>query len=207
MGPVHSAGELSKKEDEKLKMSTNGLSRFRNSAGKTAIQRDKDQGLPPCGLYKTTGPIQIDESRIKEGLLVSFHNHSDQGPPIILLPEKNVHNRWTFQNRGYLIKDKSLMHSLKPLKAEGLYRVRESFQPNNTQLVSKNALVQLGYTAKAEPIIFLPQPVSEENAFSFPAKGLKIPDPIYKLLDPIDTRGLLTPKKELLPEEKQKRLN
>lgn len=151
--------------------------------------------LPLCGLYKTIKRIPMGSVSIEDGLLVYFHNHSDQGPPIILLPEKNVHNRWVFQEKGYLLEDKALTNNLKSLKPEGLYRLREHFHPNDEEIVGENALVQLGYTMKAEPIIFFPKPIKENNAFFFPDKGMKIPESIYKLLELIDPRGPFKPEK------------
>lgn len=152
-------------------------------------------GPPSCGPYKTVEQVPIGGTTLEPGLLVYFHNHSEQGQPIILLPEKNENNRWIFQKRGYLLKDEGLISSLEALKPEGLYQT-EHFHPNETEVVAKNALVQLGYTAKAEPLIFFPQPIEGKNGFVFSQKGLKIPDSIYELLDPVNTYGPFNPKKK-----------
>ena len=153
--------------------------------------------LPPCGLYKTLTEISVQEGKLNADLLVSFHNHSDQGLPIILLPEKNEHNRWIFQKKGYLLKNQNWARILEPLKQEGLYRCSERFSTNESEVVAENTLVQLGYTAKAEPILFFPVPLEGQNGFQFSEKGIKIPEKIYALLEPLNTHGPFKPKEEL----------
>jgi len=68
--------------------------------------------LPPCGLYKTTEPLPNKEEWVREDLLVYFHNHSQQGPPLLLLPASNAHNRWSFHEKGYLVRDPSFVSTL-----------------------------------------------------------------------------------------------
>jgi hypothetical protein len=134
---------------------------------------------------------------VAAGLLVRFHNHSDQGEPIVLLPERNENNKWTYSQNGYLIHDDEYAGTMVALKAEGIYRSREHFHPASDQVVAKDALVQLGYNRHAEPIIFFPRVLEAENALAFPTTGTKINDKIYALLEPLDLRGPYVPKARL----------
>ena len=143
----------------------------------------------PCGLYRTTAALPGHEEAVPPGRLVYFHNHSERGPPIVLLPASNTHNKWTFHPRGHLAQDAAYLASLDSLKPEGLYRLREHFHPDASRVVAKGALAQLGYNRRADPILFFPQVVSGENAIMFPSSGMGIPPAVYDLLEPLDLRG------------------
>jgi hypothetical protein len=145
--------------------------------------------VPGCGPYRTTRPLPGHEEAVPAERLIYFHNHSDAGPPLVLLPASNERNRWRFHQRGLLVEDPGYVASLVALKPEGFYRLREHFHPNEEQVVAQNALVQLGYTAVAEPIIFFPRLHETENSLVFPPRGTRIPPPIYDLLEPLDHRG------------------
>lgn len=145
--------------------------------------------VPRCGLYRTTLPVPGHADRVPAGRLVFFHNHSTEGPPLILLPSENQHNRWRFHRRGFLVADTDYLATLEPLKPEGIYRLREHFHVNDSQIVNRNALVQLGYNDRAEPILFFPVVHHSQNSLVFPVRGVKIDDTIYGSLDPLDLRG------------------
>ncbi len=149
--------------------------------------------VPACGLYLTTMPLAEHEDAVPAGRLVMFHNHSEQGPPIVLLPEHNVRNRWHFKKEGFLVEDTDYLQSMEPLKSEGFYHLREHFHPNQEEIVADKQLVQLGYNMEAESIIFFPAEDKDTNALIFPNSGMKIPAQIYDLLEPLTTRGPYTP--------------
>ncbi len=153
----------------------------------------QDDAVGACGLYRTTRPLP-EHDAVRPELLVYFHSHSEQGPPIILLPEANTNNRWRFRRDGFLVRDPEYVASLEALKPEGLYRTREHFHPDEGRTVGANALVQLGYNPSASPIIFFPSWRAEDNAWVFPSKGMGIPQKIYDLLEPLNTRGPFRPK-------------
>ena len=125
--------------------------------------------LPPCGLYKTTEPI----GEIPANRLVYFHNHGDPGPGIYL-PESWSYNRARFAKRGKTLPDESYAYSLEPLPAEGMYRVTEEFTccEKNCRTFAETLLVQLGYNAKAEPLLFVPE--WTEKGFSIPEMGTRL---------------------------------
>ena len=151
--------------------------------------------LPPCGLYRTTEDLVEHPNSVGPNLLVYFHNHSDQGPPMVALPDANAHNRWRFKKAGFSIERRSYIDSLVPLKPEGLYRLRGHFHPDDERVVAANSLVQLGYNRAAEPILFFPKVIEGENGFVFPVQGMRVGSEIYDLLEPLDVRGPARPRK------------
>ena len=124
--------------------------------------------LPPCGLYRTTGPL----ASVPEGRLVYFHNHGDPGPGVYL-PKEWRYNRAQFHGKGQTIDDPGLVRHLQPLPPEGFYRVTDSFHccEKQCRLFEQDALLQLGYNADADPILFVPELV--DSMFAIPAKGWK----------------------------------
>jgi hypothetical protein len=144
------------------------------------------ENLPPCGLYKTTEPLEGKEQWVRDGLMVYFHNHSQQGPPLLLLPAENKENRWVFHDKGYLIRDPDFVDTLVPLMDEGLYVLREPIYLSRDEFIPEKTLVQLGYNRSAEPILFLGQ--FEDNEILFPDSGLKCTLEIFDLLDEVNFR-------------------
>ena len=124
--------------------------------------------LPRCGLYKTTGRI----GQVEEGRLVYFHNHGNPGPGVYL-PLEWKHNRAVFGPEGRTLEDPALARFLEALPPEGFYRVVERFHccDKRCYLFDEDALVQLGYNANAEPILFVPELV--DAMLAIPAKGWK----------------------------------
>jgi hypothetical protein len=125
--------------------------------------------LPPCGLYRTIGPI----GNIPKGRLVYFHNHGDPGPGLYL-PTGWKRNRVEISNRGSTLTDKSLVRYLEPLPPEGLYRVTEAFhccERKCTQF-EPEALLELGYNGEGQAIVFVPELIDGE--LTIPASGTAI---------------------------------
>ncbi|MFW6086725.1 MAG: hypothetical protein ACODAG_05925, partial [Myxococcota bacterium] len=63
---------------------------------------------------------------------------------------------------------------LEPLAREGLYRVTETFTccDKRCRTFEPETLVQLGYDAQAQPLVFLPEWV--EGAIAIPQRGTRI---------------------------------
>jgi hypothetical protein len=131
--------------------------------------------LPSCGIYRTTQPL---EDHVPEGRLVFFHNHGDPGPGVYL-PSGWALNRALWHDSGHTIPSPEWAATLDPLPTEGLYRVREVFTccDKKCRTYEADLLVQLGYNAEAEPLLFLPE---------WTASGLAIPE----MGVPIDTDRL-----------------
>lgn len=127
-------------------------------------------GLPPCGLYRTTQPLG---DRVPVGRLVYFHNHGDPGPGVYL-PTGWRQNRALFDAEGVLLPGRWWAATLDPLAAEGFYRVRETFHccERRCRAFEVDLLVQLGYTAEAEPLVFVPELV--DGVFVIPERGTHI---------------------------------
>lgn len=142
--------------------------------------------LPPCGLYRTAQPLPGKEEWVRENLLVYFHNHSQQGPPLLLLPAANTNNRWTFHDKGYLIRDPDYVDQLVQLRSEGYYVLSEAIYLSHEEMIPEQTLVQLGYNRGADPILFLAE--FEGNTIKFPNSGLKCTLEIFDLLQPVNFR-------------------
>jgi hypothetical protein len=125
--------------------------------------------LPPCGLYRTSTMI----GSIPAGRLVYFHNHGDPGPGLYL-PAAWVRNRVQIQERGMTLSDPELFRHLEPLPPEGVYRVTESFQccERRCRLFEIETLVELGYNAEGQAIVFLPELV--DGMLAIPTTGTAI---------------------------------
>ena len=133
--------------------------------------------LPPCGLYRTLAPI----GSIPAGRLVYFHNHGDPGPGLYL-PDSWRSNRARFSSQGLTLTDPSEARLLEPLAPEGFYAVTSSFYccPKQCRVFSPDALVQLGYNAAGEPLLF--EPEIQNGDFGIPDRGTRIePADIAKL--------------------------
>jgi len=138
------------------------------------------QALPPCGIYKTTDEV----AGVPAGRLVFFHNHGDPGPGVYL-PEGWDTNRAQFSERGSTLEVQGQAAALAPLKAEGLYRVRETFHccDQHCRSFAPGLLVQLGYDGGATPILFVPE--WTKGGLSFPEMGQKVDEGRLALLDPL----------------------
>ena len=148
----------------------------------------KKPELPKCGIYRTQVPLTGKEDRVPAGCLVMFHNHSEQGPPLVLLPASNTNNRWTFHERGYLIEDQDFVDQLHGLPAEGLYVLREHVHISKEEMVPDKSLVQLGYNRDGQPILFVAR--FEGNTIRFPERGYRFNDEkVFDLLDPVAFRS------------------
>jgi hypothetical protein len=122
--------------------------------------------LPPCGLYRTLAPI----GSIPSGRLVFFHNHGDPGPGLYL-PASWKQNRVQLQERGTLLPSPQDVRSLEPLPPEGFYRVTETFHccEKRCREFQPEMLVQLGYNAAGEAILFVPELV--DGMLAIPERG------------------------------------
>ena len=147
--------------------------------------------LPPCGIYRTTTALSGKEEWVRENILVYFHNHSQQGPPLLLLPSNNVSNRWEFHDKGYLVRDESFPGTLEALRPEGFYVLTEDIFLSPTELIPSGSLCQLGFNRAAEPIIFVAE--FEGSSIHFPDSGLKCTTDIF---DMIKSAGFRAPQFE-----------
>lgn len=139
---------------------------------------------PPCGLYKTLKALPGKEEWVRENLLVYFHNHSQQGLPLLLLPAVNMSNRWSFQDKGYLIREDGYLDSLMKLKAEGYYVLNEAIHLSHEEMIPSGTLAQLGYNRAGDPILFLAE--FSDKGIVFPQSGLKCTTDVFELLTDVN---------------------
>ncbi|MGB5809366.1 MAG: hypothetical protein WBG86_02475 [Polyangiales bacterium] len=148
--------------------------------------------LPKCGLYRTTATL----GSVPAGRLVYFHNHGDPGPGVYL-PKAWRHNRAEFDTQGHTLSDPSMATGLEPLSPEGFYQVVEAFHCCEKQCrrFEANALLQLGYNAEADPILFVPELV--DSMLAIPAQGWKTGEATIRNLRqlhvPVTKRDALPP--------------
>jgi hypothetical protein len=128
--------------------------------------------LPPCGIYRTTQPLG---EHVPAGRFVYFHRHGDPGPGVYL-PSGWAANRARWHETGHTIPSPEWAASLAPLPREGLYRVREAFTccEKRCRTFAAELLVQLGYDAAAQPLLFVPEWTSA--GLAIPELGLRIDD-------------------------------
>lgn len=142
--------------------------------------------LPDCGLYLTTKPLPGNEEQFPAGLLVYFHNHSDSGLPCVLSPDHNIHNRWHFHGPSVPFRGLSWADSLKKVSPEGFYTLRRELAFEGGKW-PKGALVQLGYTRVADPILFIGRVRGQlaENDLFFSDKGVPVTREQLSILEPV----------------------
>ena len=142
--------------------------------------------LPSCGLFRTSKALPEHEAEVPANVLVYFHNHSDSGLPVVIVPEHNVLNRWHFHGAGIPFRGLSWADSLVKLPAEGFYMLRKALSFDGGEW-PKSALVQLGYTRNADPILFIGQVRSQlaENDLWFSDKGVGVTRDQLALLEPL----------------------
>ena len=128
--------------------------------------------LPNCGLYRTGAALPGNEEQVPEGILVYFHNHSDQGPAMLLTPHSNEHNRWQFHERGWLVEASDFIEAMVPLKPEGLYVNTEHIHISPEEIIPARMLVQLGYNRSGDPILFVPE--LRDSVLGVPERGSRI---------------------------------
>ena len=127
------------------------------------------EDYPPCGLYRTTTRL----GDIPPGKLVYFHNHGDPSPGVYL-PREWRQNRVVFHDDGVMVPGAWWAATLDPLSPEGFYRVREAFAccDKNCRSFVVDQLLQLGYNADAEPVLFVPEVI--DGALVVPDEGNRI---------------------------------
>lgn len=105
---------------------------------------------------------------------------------MILLPATNANNRWSFHDKGYLIRELGYIDSLQPVKDEGFYVLKEPIYLSRDEFIPEETLVQLGYNRAADPILFLAK--FNDDSILFPNSGLKCTAEIFDMLSEVNFR-------------------
>lgn len=142
--------------------------------------------LPDCGIFRTTQALPGHEEEVPAGILVYFHNHSDSGLPQVVLPDHCAHNRWHFRGPGVVFRSLAWAASLQKIPAQGFYFLKEElvFDGGSWPM---HTLIQLGYTRRAEPILFIAQEraVLQENDLFFSDRGVRVEPEALDILVPL----------------------
>jgi len=130
------------------------------------------------GIYKSSEYLPGHEAQVGPDQLVLIRTDGEFAPASVLLPIRNENNQWRFQMPGIKIPptSQSWGESLVKLRHEGFFRLTREFTFGESGKWIENAIVQLGYTKKAEPILFIAQrrnPITN-NELWFSDKGVKI---------------------------------
>jgi hypothetical protein len=142
------------------------------------------------GIYKTTKFLPGQEAEISPNLLVLIRTDGDFAPASVLKPVRNENNTWRFAMPGVKIPANSLNwgETLEKIPHEGFYRLTREYSFGKEGRWLKNAIVQLGYTKAAEPILFIAQrrhPLVANDLF-FTDKGVKMTlEEIKDLIEPL----------------------
>lgn len=142
------------------------------------------------GIYKTSEYLPGHEAQVGPDQLVLIRTDGEFAPASVLLPVKNQHNQWRFQMPGIKVPSTAVSwgESLKKLPREGFYRLKKEYSFGDKGKWIENAIVQLGYTPKGEPILFIAQrrnPLTN-NELWFSEKGVKVElDGIGELIEPL----------------------
>jgi hypothetical protein len=139
--------------------------------------------MPKCGLYRTTRALPGDD-KIPAGILVNFHNHSDEGPPVVHLPAFSSFNRWQWEKKAHPIRERVWLETLRPLLLEGYYILREDLEFDDATWPAQS-LVQLGYDRAGTPIAFLAQRRFHlaENTLFFADHGIPLDERRLAILE------------------------
>jgi hypothetical protein len=142
--------------------------------------------LPPCGLYRTTQALPASDGRLLGQRLVFFHANDGENEPEVRLPQHHFHNRWRFPAPGLPIDDLAWVRTMVRLPREGFFSLRQSLVFDGGQW-PRGALVQLGFTREAEPVLFIAQRLArrEANDLFFADQGVAISLEQLILLEPL----------------------
>ncbi len=142
-----------------------------------------------CGLYRATKALPGHEDAVPAGSLVYFHNHStNNGPlPSVIPPDHNVMNRWHFHAETAIdnLRSPSWVESLEKVPEQGFFTLRRELTFDGGSW-PKGAIVQLGYTKSADPILFIARVRTSlsENDLFFSDKGVGIKRDQLSILEP-----------------------
>jgi hypothetical protein len=141
--------------------------------------------LPNCGLYCTARALPEHEAEVPAGTLVYFHNHSDSGLPVVVLPDHNIQNEWHFHGAGTPFRGLSWADTLVKLPEQGFYTLRKQFDFEGGAW-PKGAFVQLGYKHDGEALLFIAQRRAQRpaNDLWFAENGVPLSRDRLSLLEP-----------------------
>lgn len=143
--------------------------------------------LPAAGLYRTVFPHPTNAQAIPARTLTYFSPVSDQGPPVLLIPDSRDGRVWNFGKQGVLTEDAEWLSTLVPLKAQGYYTVNREIVFAAGQKLPVGLLVFLSYNQQGEAAIFPGVTLKEQN-IAFAMDAILISDLQLDALSPVEFR-------------------
>ena len=140
--------------------------------------------LPDPGLYRTTRPYPGHEEAIPAGALVYVGVSQNGGLPFVVRPGANRKNRWYWGDPTIPVRAVSWADTLTKLPAEGFYTLPETLSFEGGGRWLENAIVQLGYNAEGQGILFVAEQHEgeERNLLEFSTSGRLIDDKLLARL-------------------------
>ena len=138
--------------------------------------------LPENGLYRTTTAMPGHEEAFPASALVYVGEKA--GNKFVVRPGENRKNRWFWGEPTTALRSPTWSRTLKKLPSEGVYSLPETLTFDGGGSWLKNAVVQLGYNAEGQGIIFVAESrdSEEKNALFFSEKGMIVKDELLETL-------------------------
>lgn len=138
--------------------------------------------LPENGLYRTTTAMPGHEDAFPADVLVYIGEKS--GQKFVVRPGQNRNNRWYWGEPTTVMRSPTWGRTLKRLPSEGYYTLPEDLNFEGGGRWLKNAIVQLGYNAQGQGIIFVGESrdTATDNALYFSDRGMLISDELLERL-------------------------
>jgi hypothetical protein len=140
--------------------------------------------LPKPGLYRTTQPYPGLEEELPAPALVFVGKRPEDALPFVVRPGQNQHNEWYWSEPVFLLRSPTWSKTLVALPPEGFYTLPADFSPGEGVRWPRNAVVQLGYNQRAQPILFLAERHAgdQRNVLSFSNRGIAVDDALMRSL-------------------------
>jgi hypothetical protein len=139
--------------------------------------------LPAPGLYRTTKAYPSNEEAFPANVLV-YVGQKEDGSVFVVRPGDNRLNRWYWGEPTMPLRSVIWAQTLKPLPGEGYYTLPEDVRVGEGGAWLKNAIVQLGYNAAGQGIIFVAEQHAKDtrNVLAFADSGVLIDDNLLSRL-------------------------
>lgn len=144
-----------------------------------------DEKLPEAGLYRTMFPHPTNADAIPARRLTYFSPVSDQGPPVLLIPDGREGRLWNFGKQGVLTEDAEWLSTLVPLKAQGYYSLNREVLFSAGQKLPPGLLVFLGYTQEGDAVVFPGVTMKDQN-IAFAMDAIPLSDLQLDALTPVE---------------------
>lgn len=140
--------------------------------------------MPEPGLYRTSEGYPGHEEEIPANALVYVGVQQNGGLPFVVRPGSNRKNRWFWAEPTQSLRALNWAGTLKKLPSEGFYVLPTELQFPEGGKWLKGAIIQLGYNAEGQGIIFVAEQHDDEerNLLVFGDRGRSVDDALLARL-------------------------